>query len=109
MWCQKSDEPVVVNKSRPVKAGNSLEEKTATTACKKKPVGKPSESRWTVLAQKAIAGCEGVKFYQVDWERHKQRTTGSRHNSERLKTLRNGPQWRRGELRSCSIRPSAWK
>ncbi|QDV14481.1 hypothetical protein CA51_43820 [Rosistilla oblonga] len=34
MWCQESDEPVVVNKSRPVKAGNSLEDKTVATTCK---------------------------------------------------------------------------
>jgi hypothetical protein len=31
MWCEVADDPVVVSKSRPVKAGNSLEEKTAMT------------------------------------------------------------------------------
>jgi len=29
MWCEVADDPVVVSKSRPVKAGNSLEDKTA--------------------------------------------------------------------------------
>ena len=33
-WCEVADEPVVVKKSRPRKAGNSLEDKTATTASK---------------------------------------------------------------------------
>ena len=34
MWCEVADDPVVVNKSRPVKAGNRLEDKTATTSSK---------------------------------------------------------------------------
>ena len=31
--CEVADDPVVVLKFRPMKAGNSLEEKTATTCC----------------------------------------------------------------------------
>lgn len=30
-WCEVADEPVVVMKSRPVKAGNSVEDKTEMT------------------------------------------------------------------------------
>jgi len=31
MWCEVADEPVVVSKSRPVKAGDRVEDKTVTT------------------------------------------------------------------------------
>jgi len=30
-WCEVADEPVVVRKSRPMKPGNRVEDKTATT------------------------------------------------------------------------------
>jgi hypothetical protein len=33
MRCEVADDPVVVKKFRPMKAGNSLEEKTETTGC----------------------------------------------------------------------------
>ena len=32
MWCEVTDDPVVVNKLRPAKPGNRLEAKTATTS-----------------------------------------------------------------------------
>jgi hypothetical protein len=32
MWCEVADDPVVVNKSRPEKPGNRVEEKTAMTS-----------------------------------------------------------------------------
>ena len=61
-WCEVADEPVVVSKSRPVKAGNSLEDKTVTTSDKAN-VGNSREFRWTTATQTVIVGCEGGKFY----------------------------------------------
>ena len=45
-----------------MKAGNSLEDKTVMTTCKRAN-GKRHQSRRTALTQKVIVGCEGVKFY----------------------------------------------
>ena len=53
MWCEASDEPVVVNKSPPMKAGNSLEDKTGTIH------GLVRGSR---QEPKALSECEGRKF-----------------------------------------------
>ena len=52
MRCEVADEPVVVKKSRPVKPGNSVEDKTEMT-------------RWLVhlgvSMAKSLTTCEGVK------------------------------------------------
>jgi hypothetical protein len=53
MRCEVADESVVVMKSRPVKAGNSLEGKTGTT---RRFVGGGR------CVPKAAAECEGRKF-----------------------------------------------
>ena len=53
MTCRVADEPVVVMKSRPVKPGNSVEDKTGMTA---------STVWWTCGEPKATTGCEGVKY-----------------------------------------------
>jgi len=52
MTCRVADEPVVVMKSRPVKPGNSVEDKTGMTA---------SGVWWACGEPKAVTGCEGVK------------------------------------------------
>jgi len=103
-WCKVTDDPVVVSKLRPVKAGNSgfplqekessvrlrkLEGKTATTSGKAAAV--------TVASldghgdSKGHCGCEGVKFYCGLEELGYRRTIGSGHKRERLKTLGNDP------------------
>lgn len=51
--CEVADESVVVTKSRPEKAGNSLEEKTGTTR---------GLVRGARRAPKAPTWCEGRKF-----------------------------------------------
>ena len=53
MWCEVADDPVVVSKSRPVKPGNRVEEKTAMTS------GLVQADDRT---PKASARCEGEKF-----------------------------------------------
>jgi hypothetical protein len=46
-WCEVTDEPVVVNTSLPAKAGDSLEEKTATTSSKESAVTESSLDEFT--------------------------------------------------------------
>lgn len=53
MTCRVADEPVVVMKSRPVKPGNRVEDKTGMTA---------SRVWWDRGEPKAVTGCEGVKY-----------------------------------------------
>jgi hypothetical protein len=53
MLCQVADESVVVNKSRPMKAGNRLEEKTGTTWSQ----NVFRDAAWS----KACGRCEGRK------------------------------------------------
>ena len=53
MWCGVADDSVVVIKTQPVKAGNSVEGKTELTWC--------LSSRGVVLPKGAHA-CEGMKF-----------------------------------------------
>jgi hypothetical protein len=48
-----ADEPVVVIKFLPMKAGNSLEEKTGMTKC---------ESFWVLYSSKDLQQCEGAKL-----------------------------------------------
>ena len=59
MRCEVADESVVVMKSRPVKAGNSLEGKTGMIRCLVN--GGRCEP-------KAIAECEGLKFIRRSLE-----------------------------------------
>lgn len=47
MWCELADEPVVVNKALPMKAGDSLEDKTATTSSKELAVTDSSLDEFT--------------------------------------------------------------
>lgn len=53
MTCRVADEPVVMMKSRPVKPGNSVEDKTGMTT---------STVWWDCGEPKAVMGCEGVKY-----------------------------------------------
>ena len=53
MWCEVADDPVVVMKSRPMKAGNGVEEKTETNL---------DLVRGDRRRPKAASGCEGVKL-----------------------------------------------
>jgi hypothetical protein len=57
-----ADDPVVVKKSRPEKAGNRLEEKTETTSGNNGR-GKVREFWWLAAVQKIAVRREGVKFY----------------------------------------------
>jgi hypothetical protein len=67
MRCEVADESVVVMKSRPVKAGNSLEGKTGTT---RRKVG---GGRYV---SKAIAECEGRKFIRRSYQNCLDRCAG---------------------------------
>ncbi len=51
--CEVADESVVVLKSRPVKAGNSVEDKTGMTQ---------DLVHWGPMIAKNVIGCEGMKF-----------------------------------------------
>ena len=61
MWCEVADDPVVVSKSRPVKPGNRVEDKTAMTsdAPRGDSTGIGSGER---RIAKSVRRCEGVKF-----------------------------------------------
>ena len=52
MRCEVADEPVVVMKSRPVKPGNGVEDKTEMTRWR---------LAWGPTGSKALMACEGVK------------------------------------------------
>ena len=52
MRCEVADDPVVVSKPRPVKAGNSVEDKTETMI---------SGDLIKMTKPKAFSSCEGVK------------------------------------------------
>ena len=59
MWCEVTDDPVVVSKLRPAKPGNRAEDKTATTSdCfftkRRCSGGRP--------IAKSVGRCEGEKF-----------------------------------------------
>lgn len=53
MSCRVADEPVVAMKSRPMKPGNSVEDKTGMIV---------SRVWWDRGESKAVMGCEGVKY-----------------------------------------------
>ena len=53
MRCEVADEPVVVMKSRPVKPGNGVEDKTEMTR---------RRLAWRSAGSKALRACEGVKL-----------------------------------------------
>jgi Zn-dependent M16 (insulinase) family peptidase len=49
MWCEAAVEPVVVNKSLPTKAGDSLADKTATTSSSESAVIESSLDGFTQI------------------------------------------------------------
>ena len=62
MWCEVTDDPVVVRKSRPAKPGNRVEDKTATTPDASSPRGTvPASGR----SPKALAVAKGRSFKEV--------------------------------------------
>ena len=63
MRCEVTDEPVVVMKSRPMKPGNGVEEKTKTT---RRPLA------WGLARSKALRVCEGAKSMENLWKEMKQ-------------------------------------
>ena len=61
MRCEVADDSVVVLKSRPLKAGNGVEDKTGTTH---------GQFMGAVGDAKSVGGCEGMKlirgFFEID-------------------------------------------